>query len=374
MQNKKSLRNIVALSLIPGLGAHKIRQFTRNAEHIEKVFSYSKRKLRTFENIGEASALGILTFDGWNEVDNILKKTEKAGAKIVTICDPEYPELLKQIYSPPVLFWMKGNIEALNMPAVAVIGTRNPSPYGKKQATRLCSELATEGLCIISGLAYGIDGIAHQATLDAGGTTVAVLGSGIDNIYPHKHVPIAKEIIRSGGAIISEFPLGAKPDAGNFPVRNRIVSGMSLGVLVIESGMQGGSMITAELGLDQNREIFAVPHNLDNLSGSGGNFLIKRGAAKLVQVVDDILEELSITRHEENKVQETDWPKKQKWRDLELDELSKSICESLEVKSMQIDSLSDQLNVPTSQLLVALLQLEMADVVQQLAGKIFELK
>src|SRR5690554_232523 len=374
MQNKNSLRNIVALSLVPGLGAHKIRQFTRSAEHIEKVFSYSKRKLRTFDNIGEASALGILTFDGWNEVDNILNKTEKAGAKIITICDPEYPELLKQIYSPPVLFWMKGNPEALNMPSVAVIGTRNPSLYGKKQAAKLSGELATEGLCIVSGLAYGIDGIAHQATLDAGGTTVAVLGSGIDNIYPHKHVPIVKEIIKSGGAVISEFPLGAKPDAGNFPVRNRIVSGMSLGVLVIESGMQGGSMITAELGLDQNREVFAIPHNLDNLSGSGGNYLIKRGTAKLVQVVDDILVELSLTRHQENVVQETEFPKKQKWRELELDKLSSSICEVLETKSMQIDDLSDHLSVPTSKLLVALLQLEMADIVQQQAGKIFDLK
>ncbi len=373
MQKKSILRNLIALSLIPGFGARKIREFVRSEETIANLFSLSKSKLRSFEGVGEASALAILSFKDWDRVDSIISNTERIGARFVTISDPEYPELLKQIYDPPTLFWMKGNPEVFEKPGIAVIGTRNPSVYGKKKAAQLAGELAEKGFSIISGLAYGIDAIAHRAALDANGSTVAVLGSGIDNIYPQKHLQLAKDIVKSGGAVISEFPLGTKPDAVNFPVRNRIVSGMSLGVLVIESGMQGGSMITAELGLDQNREVFALPHNLDNLSGSGGNYLIKKGAAKLVQVLDDIVEELPVMYNEKAKEEKVDWPEKQKWRELDLDHLSKSVCEKLEEEPFQIDDLSEVLQLNTNELLVVLLQLEMAGLVRQKAGKIFEL-
>ncbi len=373
MQKKSILRNLIALSLIPGFGARKIREFVRSEETIANLFSLSKSKLRSFEGVGEASALAILSFKDWVRVDSIISNTERIGARFVTISDPEYPELLKQIYDPPTLFWMKGNPEVFEKPGIAVIGTRNPSVYGKKKAAQLAGELAEKGFSIISGLAYGIDAIAHRAALDANGSTVAVLGSGIDNIYPQKHLQLAKDIVKSGGAVISEFPLGTKPDAVNFPVRNRIVSGMSLGVLVIESGMQGGSMITAELGLDQNREVFALPHNLDNLSGSGGNYLIKKGAAKLVQVLDDIVEELPVMYNEKAKEEKVDWPEKQKWRELDLDHLSKSVCEKLEEEPFQIDDLSEVLQLNTNELLVVLLQLEMAGLVRQKAGKIFEL-
>ncbi len=373
MQKKSILRNLIALSLIPGFGARKIREFARSQENIANFFNLSKSKLRSFEGVGEASALAILSFKDWERVDSIISDTERIGASLVTISDTVYPELLKQIYDPPSLYWMKGNPEVFEKPGIAVIGTRNPSMYGKKKAAQLAGELAEKGFCIVSGLAYGIDAIAHRAALDANGSTVAVLGSGIDNIYPQKHLKLAKDIVLSGGAVISEFPLGAKPDAGNFPIRNRIVSGMSLGVLVIESGMQGGSMITAELGLDQNREIFAIPHNLDNLSGSGGNYLIKKGAAKLVQVLDDIVVELPVQyngRAEENKIE---WPEKQKWRELDLDEMSRCVCEKLEEESFQVDDLAEALETNTSNLLVTLLQLEMEGIVRQKAGKIFEL-
>ncbi|MEX0720646.1 MAG: DNA-processing protein DprA [Balneolaceae bacterium] len=372
MLNKKKLRVLIALSIIPGLGLKRGRELIRNSEDASEIFNYSKSKLRNIQGIGEASALSILSFDEWEKVDEIIKKTNKIGARIITLADPEYPPLLKQIYDPPLLFWMKGNPEALNLPGIAVVGTRNPSPYGKKMAVKITTELAEQGLCIFSGLAYGIDSIAHKAALDVNAPTVAVLGSGIDNLYPQKNANLANEIIRKGGAVISEFPLGAKPDAGNFPVRNRIVSGMSLGVLVIESGIKGGSMITADLGLDQNREIFALPHLLVNPSGTGCNFLIKRGAAKLVQTVDDILEELPVEKSHETTAEQVQ--EKAHWKSADLDELSKSICEVLEEKAYQVDDMADKLKLNTSQLLVALLQLEMADLVSQKAGKIFELR
>ena len=190
-----------------------------------------------------------------------LKRPRKTNHKSLRWLIPEYPFSLKQIYDPPILFWLKGNPEALSKPGIGVIGTRNATPYGRKMAERLSKDIGEKGLCIFSGLAYGVDSIAHKAALDVGAPTVAVLGSGIDNLYPRKNADIANRIFKEGGAVISEFPLGTNPDAGNFPVRNRIISGLGLGVLVIESAMQGGSMITAKLALDQNREVFAVPHS-----------------------------------------------------------------------------------------------------------------
>ncbi len=371
-KNKRKLRVLVALSIIPGFGCRRVYNLIKYIEDPEEIFKVSKRKLRSVEGIGEASALSLLSFDDWDKVDEIIESTEENGAEIITLVDPEYPSLLKQIYDPPVLFWIKGNAEALQGPGVAVVGTRNTSAYGRNIAKKLTGELADQGLSIFSGLAYGIDAIAHRTALEHNAPTVAVLGSGIDNLYPRKNADLANEIVRSGGAVITEYPLGTNPDAGNFPVRNRIVSGMSLGVLVVESGVKGGSMITADLGLDQNREVFAVPHPLGNPSGTGCNYLIKRGAAKLVQTVDDILNELPVFHSsEKNEIQEEIKPN---WREQELDDISAKICEILEEKAYQVDDLSDAVGLNTSQLLVKLLQLEMEDIVLQKAGKVFELK
>lgn len=372
-KNKKKLRVLIALSLIPGFGCRRVFNLIREIKDPEQIFGLSKRKLRSVEGIGEASALSLLSFDDWDKVDDIISKTEKNGSEIITLADPEYPPLLKQIYDPPILFWLKGNTEALSKPGVAVVGTRNISAYGRDSARQLTAKLVEKDLCIFSGLAYGIDAIAHQTALEKGATTVAVLGSGIDNVYPAKHVGLANQIVKSGGAVITELSLGAKPDAMNFPVRNRIVSGMSLGVLVVESGIKGGSMITADLGLDQNREVFAVPHPIGSASGTGCNYLIKRGAAKLVQTADDIFEELPVD-YESDTARTKLSEDKTNWRDIELDEVSVKICEALERKSYQVDDLAGEIGMNTSQLLVTLLQLEMEDLVAQKAGKIFELK
>ena len=368
-----ALKTLIALNLIPGLGARRVKQLALGVDDPSKIFKLSKSELRRIEGIGEASSLAVLAFDDWDAVDEIISQTEKNGSRIITITDPEYPQLLKQIYDPPVLFWMKGNPEALSKPGLGVIGTRNASTYGKKTAEKLSKELGEQGLCIFSGLAYGIDIIAHKAALEVGAPTVAVLGSGIDNLYPRKHADIANQIVKAGGAVITEFPLGTNPDAGNFPVRNRIVSGLSLGVLVVESGIQGGSMITAELALDQNREVFAVPHNIENPSGTGCNYLIKNGMAKLVQSVEDILVELPVETGEQ-RTSKIEQRTLKGWREEELDDLGKKICELLEEGELQIDAISDALKLHTSQLLVALLQLEMKELVTQKAGKVFQLR
>tara|TARA_R110000868_G_scaffold410693_5_gene699864 strand:+ start:43510 stop:44640 length:1131 start_codon:yes stop_codon:yes gene_type:complete len=372
--NNNIKRTLLALSLISGLGSKRIKLLAKAIDDPSKIFKLSKTELRSVESIGEASALSILTFNKWDEVDHILKETGKNKSQIITIADPEYPTLLKQIYDPPALFWIKGNPEALSKTGVGVIGTRNATPYGKKMAEKLSKEMGEEGLCIFSGLAHGIDAISHKAALDVGALTVAVLGSGIDNLYPKENAALANRIVKEGGAVITEFPLGTNPDAGNFPVRNRIVSGMSLGVLVIESGIKGGSMITADLALDQNREVFAVPHSLDNLSGSGCNYLIKTGAAKLVQTVGDILEELPIEQGDKASSPKNNLPDPKLWRNEDLDDVSKKVCEFLELGEAQIDTISDELGLNTSQLLVILLQLEMKELVIQKVGKNFILK
>jgi DNA processing protein len=340
-------------------------------DHPQEVFRLGKEKLISIDGIGPTVANLILKFNGWDEVDRMLEQTEITGARIITFQDEIYPKLLREIYDPPILLWVKGDAKVLDTDGVAVVGTRRSTDYGLKKAGDFSKALVQQGLTVVSGLAYGVDASAHKATLAAGGKTVAVLGSGIDNIYPGKHKALADDIAESGGAVISEFPPGTKPDAGNFPVRNRIVSGMTLGTLVIESGLEGGSMITARSALDQNREVFAIPHSLDNENGRGCNAIIKRSWGKLVQDVDDILIELPITLSQDgNDIK----PQKPAWKILELDELSVSICGMLEQESAHIDAICEKLELPSHKLLPKLLELEMLECVRQTAGKNFELK
>ncbi|MEO1022713.1 MAG: DNA-processing protein DprA [Bacteroidota bacterium] len=368
-----TLEALVALSLIHGLGARRVRLLIRHFNDPASIFKRTKAELRAVEGIGEASALAVLSFKDWAAVEKLIAQTDRNGSQLITLMDDRYPTQLKQIYDPPVLLWVKGNPEALSKPGIAVVGTRQSTSYGKKITQQLVQQLVQQDLCIYSGLAYGIDVTAHQMALEHDGCTVAVLGSGIDVLYPSRHAAVANQIIASGGAVLTECPPGTPPDAGNFPLRNRIVSGLSLGVLVTESAIQGGSMITADLALDQNREVFAAPHALDNVQGSGCNYLIKNGA-KLVQTVDDILEELPLEHHADTLSRaDLPEPKHADWKLMDLDSESQALCRTLEEQSIQIDELADRLSMSTSQLLVLLLRLEMKGIVIQKAGKMFEL-
>jgi len=365
-------RALLALLQIPDFGVRRIKILLdrTGVEDASELFKMKMPDLLRFDGFGEHIAKNFVKFEDWDVVDSILKKTEKAGAKLISIDDEFYPPLLKHIFDPPVLLWVKGDKQALLSDGIAVVGTRRASNYGLKQAKEWSGKLTEAGLCVNSGLAYGIDAASHKSALESGGKTVAVLGSGIDVIYPAKNSRLASKIIENGGAIITEFKPGAAPDAVNFPERNRIVSGMSHGTLVVESAVKGGSMITARSALDQNREVFVIPHPLGVIGGQGCNYLIRTGQGKLVQSIKDILDEISVhTNSDKFDEQETTM----QWTNLELDNDSKEICELLTEKEMHIDQISEIMQKPTYSLLPTLLELEMKGAVKQKAGKYFEL-
>lgn len=356
---------------MPQLGANRIRLLLQGVDRPQDIFRMSRTELERIDGIGPTVAGEILRFNNWSQVDTAIESACKMGVQLITPEHEAYPHLLKEIYDPPALLWVKGDPQVLSMKGIAVVGTRKASKYGLRMAEHFASGLVENDVTIISGLALGVDGSAHQAALGAGGKTIGVLGSGIDIIYPRKHIRLAEEIVNRGGAVISEYPPGTKPDAGNFPVRNRIVSGLSLGTLVVESGIKGGSMITARLALDQNREVFVIPHLLGGTSGEGCNQIIKQGWGKLVQTTSDILMEIPLLEemvsHREPAVTDS------AWKSMELDDYGRSICELLEETPMHIDELSEQLGRPTHLLLSKLLELEMDNCIRQTAGKNFEL-
>lgn len=366
-------RALLALLQIPDFGVRRIKILLdrTGVDDASELFNMKLPDLLRFDGFGEHIAKNFVQFDDWKKVDSILEQTEKTGAKLISIDDEHYPPLLRHIFDPPILLWTKGNKEALVSDGVAVVGTRRASKYGLNQAKEWAEKLTGAGLCVNSGLAYGIDATSHQTALESGGNTIAVLGSGIDVIYPAQNSRLANDIIEKGGAIITEFEPGAAPDAGNFPERNRIVSGMSHGTLVVESGVKGGSMITARSALDQNREVFVIPHPLDSLRGQGCNYLIRTGQGKLVQSIDDILVEISV--HTDSKSQHVEGDRKKKWESLDLDESSKEICKLLKGDELHIDQISEKIEKPTHALLPTLLDLEMKGAIKQKAGKYFEL-
>lgn len=228
------------------------------------------------------------------------EKIINANVKITTIFDNDYPVLLREIYAAPIILYYQGNFDLTNEFCLAVVGTRKISPYGKQAACRLAGELTTAGLCLVSGLALGIDALTHQTALNTGGKTIAVLGSGLNFIFPKTNYFLAQEIIEKNGAIVSEFPLDCPAYKTNFPRRNRIISGLSLGTLVIEAGLKSGALITAKYALEQNREVFAVPGNIFQENSIGTNFLIQQGA-RLVSQSNDILEALNLIDAQEIK-------------------------------------------------------------------------
>jgi DNA processing protein len=354
------------------LGAQRIRLLLQSVEHPQLIFRLDRHELESIRGIGPKTANEVVTFNEWDEVDRILEKTENTGAEIMTYWDEDYPNLLREIYDPPLMLWIKGDRKVLDTEGIAIVGTRKAGKYALNMADKFARGLVEQGLTIVSGLAYGVDGAAHKATVEAGGKTVAVLGSGIDWIYPSDHKGLSSKIVETGGAVISEFPLGTAPEMGNFPVRNRIVSGMSLGALVVASGIDGGSMITAKSALDQNREVFVIPHPIGHPNAIGCNSLIKRGMGKLVQNVDDILSEVKVhITPKEDKVDSE--PKEKNWKSRDLDELSTKICKTLEKNSLHIDNLAEQMEMETHQLMPKLLELEMEGCIRQTAGKNFEL-
>lgn len=375
MTLNEQTRVILALLQIPSLGAQRIRLLLSHVDQPSDIFSMGRKRLLGINGFGEKIIASLLSFDDWENIDDILERTQRIGAELLSFLDPRYPTLLKEIPDPPLLLWVLGNLENLQKDAMAVIGTRKPGKYGRLAAEQFTRDLVQNNAVIVSGLAYGIDTIAHKTCVDSGGRTIAVLGSGIDWIYPTANTSLARDILAHNGTIISEFLPGTKPDAGNFPVRNRIVSGLSRGVLVIESGTEGGSMITARIALEQNKEVFAVPHQIQNPAGTGCNILIRDGQAKLVQSVADIFSEMSLSGFFSDRTNFVAAQTSQKWETMkeELDELSLLICQQLSESTLHIDALAEKLNKRPDELAIALLELEFKGCIKPLAGKMFAL-
>jgi DNA processing protein len=280
----------LALALTPGLGPTRIRKLVEQFGSAERVFQASLTELEA-TGMQAVSAQSLATGKSVELAQQEIAKAAEVGAKIIALDDPAYPPRLREIYDPPVVLFVRGKVEVLAKPGIAMVGTRHPTPYGLGMAERLAKDLAARGLVILSGMARGVDTASHRGAISANGETVAVFGTGIDVMYPKENSRLAEQILALGGALISEFPIGTFPAPQNFPIRNRIISGMSVGVLVVEAAEYSGTRITARCALEQNRDVYAVPGNVTNKNSWGPNTLIKQGA-KLVATWEDVWEEL----------------------------------------------------------------------------------
>ncbi len=284
------LEYLIALNSISDVGFIRFSNLMKRFGSPKDIFEASRAQLEAVDKIGPKIADGILSCDKEKTLGRELKLIDKYGVKAVSYLDEGYPGNLKEIYDPPVILYVKGDIVPEDKYAVAIVGSRNASRYGTQTAERLGYELAVRGFTVASGLARGVDASGHKGALMAKGRTLAVLGSGLAEIYPPEHLGMAEDIAKSG-AVVSEFPMAMPPHKDNFPRRNRIISGLSLGVVVVEAAKNSGALITADFALEQGRELFAVPGQARAMTSFGTNALIRQGA-KLVESADDIIEEL----------------------------------------------------------------------------------
>jgi len=366
----------LALALTPGLGANKSRRLVEFFGSVQAVFRATLTELEA-AGLRAVSAQSLATGQSAELAQEELGRATAAGAVVVVMDDPAYPSQLKQIYDPPLVLYVRGNVAALSQPGIALVGTRHPTPYGLGMAERLACDLAARGLIIFSGLARGVDTAGHRGAISAKGKTVAVLGTGIDVIYPKENSRLVEQIIAVGGAIIAEFPVSTFAAPQNFPIRNRIISGISIGVLVVEAAEYSGTRITARCALEQNRDVFAVPGNVTNKNSWGPNTLIKQGA-KLVATWEDVWEELPagirIALVPESGNESPAAENASLFAEAELSPHEKKIFALLKAdESTHIDEIVERLEpaVSSSEIFAALFELELAGKVKQLPGKNF---
>lgn len=370
----------LALRMAPGVGTLTTLRLLEKLKSPEAIFRASASELEA-AGLGPAQARNLASGYCFEDAVDQQQRMLDAGARLITIRDPVYPQRLREIFDPPLLLFAIGRTELLAPPAIGIVGTRRPTPYGLAAADRLASDLAKAGLTIISGMARGIDTAAHRAALAEEGDTVAVLGCGVDVLYPIENRKLYEEIGRRG-LLISEFPLGAPAYPQNFPIRNRIVSGISVGVVIVEGAQHSGSAITAKLAMDQGREVFAVPGNITSKMSWGPNLLIKQGA-KLVQEWTDVTNELPLAIRRELVVKaqqkvllegteaSADAPKDTPEEPLKM--LARKLLNQLQIDvPQQLESMLETFEgVSSSELIGALFDLEMSGLVRQLPGKNF---
>lgn len=351
----------IALSDVPDIGPVTAKKLLAIYKKPEAVFKAPYKELANIRGIGPAKAKNIKGYSEWGKIDTQLKKLDANGIKIVTFSNKDYPEMLKNIEDAPIVLYIKGTIQKEDRYAVAIVGSRKYSSYGKLAAEKLSSELSSMGFTIVSGMARGIDTLAHTAAINSGGRSIAVMGSGIDMPYPPENRGLMEKLAASG-CVISEFPPGTPPERENFPKRNRLISGLSLGVLVVEATADSGSLITASCALEQGKEVFAVPGNINSANSKGTNALIKKGA-KLVQSAEDVIEELAPVLKGYIRTREK--------ANIELPVEEKRLCDIMTAEPKHVDMLSRESKMPAQKVLGILLSLELKGIVKQAEGKKF---
>jgi DNA processing protein len=366
----------LALALTPGLGPTKARRVIEFFGGVQALFRATLTELEA-AGLRAVSAQSLGTGSSMELAQDEMGKAFAAGAQIVSLDDARYPAQLKQIYDPPLILYVRGNDAVISQPGIALVGTRHPTPYGSGMSERLACDLAARGLVIFSGMARGIDTAGHRGAIAAKGKTVAVWGTGVDVVYPKENTRLVEQILALGGAVISEFPIGTFPAPQNFPIRNRIISGISLGVLVVEAAEYSGTRITARCALEQNREVFAVPGNVTNKGSWTPNTLIKQGA-KLVATWEDVWEELPtdvrLTLQPEGGHESQTEQTASLFGETELSPHEKKIFALLKTdEATHIDEIVERLEpaLSSSEIFAALFELELAGKVKQLPGKNF---
>src|SRR6266404_4876178 len=371
------MKDWIALNMTPGVGPRVTARLLEHFGSAEAIFDAPRRELALLR-LPPETVESIASKELHARAEAEIERVRKLGGDILVLDDGVYPALLRETYDPPVVLYVKGAWdECLERPCVAVVGSRRCSTYGQNAALMMSRELAQRGVTIVSGLARGIDAAAHRGALEAGGRTVAVMGTGLDQIYPRDHNKLVDEILASGGALVSEFPLATPPAPQNFPYRNRVISGLSLGVLLIEAAENSGSLITARLAMEQNREVWAVPGNITSRNSFGTNYLIKGAGAKLVQQWQDVVSEFP----PELAAELLPPPSRKKQQTLvqqlalapgDLTDNESLVFQALSTDdTVHIDALAITTRLSLPDLTSPLLGLEMRELIRQLPGKCF---
>jgi DNA processing protein len=350
------LRYWVGFNMVKGIGPARVRRLLDHFGDLALAWHAVPEDLRA-AGLDRRACEALVAARQGIDLDQVLQRLAQSGVSVLTWESPDYPVNLRNIAQPPPVLYTQGQLTPADEWAVAVVGTRRASAYGREVARELAAALAASGVTVVSGLARGIDSVAHRAALEAGGRTVAVLGSGLDQIYPAEHQPIAAAIAKAG-AVVSDYPLGTPPDSVNFPPRNRIISGLAKGVVVVEADERSGALITATFAAEQGREVFAVPGSIRAPTCRGPNKLIQQGA-KVVLSPTDILEELNlvmVTEHQQVRAA------------LPADETEKRVLACLAGEPVHVDELGVQLSLPIAQVSSALALMELKGLVRQVGG------
>ena len=357
----------ISLTLIPNIGDIHAKALINHFGNAGAIFKAKKKELQEIEGIGSVRARSIKEFENFNLAEEEIAFIQKYKITALFITDKNYPQRLLNCYDSPVILYYKGNADLNSSKIVAIVGTRNNNEYGKSVCEKLVEDLAEQNILIVSGLAFGIDSIAHKSALKNNLKTVAVLGHGLDRIYPTQNKSLAKQMIEQGG-LLTDFRSKTNPDKQNFPKRNRIVAGISDAIIIIETGIKGGSLITAELGNGYNKDVFAIPGRTNDTKSEGCNYLIKNNKACLITSADDLLENMSW------KEQKKPSAKKQRELFIELTDDEKIIVNILQQQEqIHIDELYIKSGLSSSAVASALLTLEMQGVVSSLPGKIYRM-